>query len=131
MEACSKTLDKGSDIFGEASRSAIDATYSRLNVQSAELDKAVKSVADSATELFDAVGSNPREAAKAWASSPVEPSSKARVDSPQLPKVASFRTKHRRSERSEFTVGVFGEDGTLLLVAHSYARGSKEATITP
>ena len=126
----SKTLDEASDIFGEASKSAIDAAHSRLNAQSAELNKAVKSMTDSATGLFDTIGSDLREATRTWASSSVESSSKAHVDSPRLPKVVSFRTKHRRSERSEFTVGVFGEDGTLLLVAHIYARGSKEATIT-
>ncbi len=108
----SKTLDEASDIFGEASSSAAEAARSRLNARSAELDKAVKSMTDSATGLFDAIGSNLREAARTWASTPTESSPKACADPPHLPKVVSFRTKHRRSERSEFTVDVFGEDGT-------------------
>lgn len=96
------------------------------------LDEAAKSWANAASAFAEALGSGFDDIhAQAHASASVNESSKSqREEAPCLPKVVSFRTKERRSEKSDFKVGVFGEDGHLLLTAYSYAHGSCEAAIT-
>lgn len=95
------------------------------------LDEAAKSWANTASAFAETLGSGFDDIhAQTYASTSVSESSKSqREEAPCLPKVVSFRTKERRSEKSDFKVGVFGEDGHLLLTAYSYAHGSCEATI--
>lgn len=59
-----------------------------------------------------------------------EQSKSPHKEAPRLPKVVNFRTKERRNEKCDFKIGVFGEDGHLLLTAYGYAHGSHDATIT-
>lgn len=94
-------------------------------------EKISKSWASTAAPFAEVVNSSFDEtAAQTSANVNVgEPFKSQRAETPQLPRVVSFRTKRRRNESGELKVGVFGEDGHLLLTAYSYVQGSRGATI--
>lgn len=92
-------------------------------------EKASKSWADAASSFSEAVNSDFDEGHTQANAGVGEPFKSQHERVPQLPKVVSFRAKARRNEKGELKVGVFGEDGRLLLTAYSYVQGSRGATI--
>lgn len=111
-EKLSKIFGEPSDIFGEDEKSWANAT--------ATFGKTIGSSFD---EFFSRVNAGIN-------SSSDEQRRPQQRDPSRLPKVVSLRTKKRHSEKCDFKVGAFGENGHLLPTAYSYAHGSRNAAIT-